>query len=186
MIELWHPLAALPPGTWRVTTLLALLGLTALVGWRTAGDFKTPLTPRGIVDLELAGTSRRAAAIIKQWTAAGKRQAFLGHLRWDNVFLVCYSTALALGVLMAAGVLFRRGSRLYDAAILLAWAQWAAGLLDLFENLALRRMFDALEGETLPRITLLCAAPKFAIVALGVLFTLATLVAWLVGWHTDT
>lgn len=173
MIGLWHPFDLLPAGTWRVLTLAALLILTAFAGFRASGDFKTPLTPFGIIDLEFARTRLRANDIINTWTEQGKRQAFLTHLRWDNLFLVCYSTTLALSVLVAAGVMFRRGTRAYDIVVLLAWAQWVAGLLDLVENIALRRMFDSSAGETLPRIAFVCAAPKFVIALSGTLLALA-------------
>ena len=57
--------------------------------------------------------------------------------------------------------------------VLLAWAQWVAGLLDLIENVALRRMFESLADDTLPRIAFICAAPKFVIALSGAVLALA-------------
>jgi hypothetical protein len=60
----------------------------------------------------------------------------------------------------------------------LGYTQGAAGLLDAIENVALLRMLHGGVAQPWPRIARLCAIPKFAIVALGMLYVLA---GWLSG-----
>lgn len=126
-----------------------------------------PASPWGIISFELAGSTAAAAAMTKAWGEAGRLWAAFG-LGWDYLFLLSYSTALALGCL-------RTGERLKGPAagwaIPLAWGQWGAALLDAVENVALLRI---LAGSAVPvdgPLAFWCGAVKFGLVAAGLLYT---------------
>jgi hypothetical protein len=55
----------------------------------------------------------------------------------------------------------------------LAWAQFAAALLDVVENYALIRVLLGTEQAIWPVIARWCAMPKFIIVALGLIYVIA-------------
>ena len=153
------PLAFL--STAEVGALLAVaLGLAA-----TCGPFFPSLEP-GILRLEVAGRPRRAEAIVRAWEARGALGAARRSIAVDWPFIVFYSVALA-----ALGTLAGRAGDAETAGAALAYAGVAAGLLDVVENVGLRRMLDRRFGFALVTACLACL--KFvlivavALVALG-------------------
>jgi hypothetical protein len=144
-MQLWHPLELIPNGlaSWLVLGLLVALslGLASKTNYRS---LTTEQAPCGIVSLELAGNEEKASAMIASWQEKGAYDDALSSLYWDNFFLLAYSTAIALGCVMAADRLHAPGTLEYNLAILLAWAQWLAALLDRTENSRERKCFVAL------------------------------------------
>ena len=159
---------------WLLFILLAPLSLVLMIP--AGGRLNSKRTPLGIVALELAGTPRKARQVIAAWDVAAQQRAKAA-VRLDYLFLVTYSTAVSLACMLAAGRWHKR-SRMARTGIVLAWAQWVAGLLDAVENAALLRMLQGRLEQPWPRIAQTCAVPKFAIVGLGLLYALAS---WLAG-----
>ncbi len=136
--------------------------------------------PNGIVSFELAGSVPRAQAIMDAWDARARLYAAFG-LGLDYLFMVGYALAIGLGCLRAAGILGRRRPELAGLGSVLAWGMAAAALLDATENLALARMlFAGSASAPWPALAAACAAIKFALVALGLLYALAGAVVWAV------
>ena len=157
--------------------LLAVLTVLCLPLMALAsGRLTTPLTPRGIVDLELAGTEQRARTVLAAWDSAAKRRAVLA-VRLDFLFLLVYSTAISVACMLAAGRLAHK-PQMARAGRALAWLQWGAGLLDAIENTALLQILHGRIQQPWPEIARACALPKFALVALGLLYALY---GWLAG-----
>jgi nicotinamidase-related amidase len=77
-----------------------------------------------------------------------------------------------------AGSLGQRVRLLSVVGVLLAWAQFGAGLLDALENYALIRVLLGSQREVWPVMARWCAVPKFLIVALGLVYVgVGTLIA---------
>ena len=169
-MRLWHPLNAIPSGWARGLTFCCLLLLTGVIGMKAMGPFKTEQTPRGIVDFEFAGNEQNARRVVQLWTAQGKREALRQHLWWDNLWLLCYSTTLAFACVMVGNLLRGYGSGWYALGLSLGWMQWIAGLLDLTENYALKQMLGEFQGDRWPLTAWWCAAFKFALVGVGLLY----------------
>ncbi len=182
-MQLWHPLHLIPSGLthWLVLGMLValILGLAPKTNLRS---LQTPgKAPWGIVSLELAGNEEKASAMIASWQQKGAYDDALSSLYWDNFFLLAYSTAIALGCQMAADRLHAPGTLEYNLAILLAWAQWLAAVLDRTENFALEKMLRGAVKSPWPQIAWWCAVPKFIIVFVGLGYVAIAFIIWLVS-----
>jgi hypothetical protein len=127
-----------------------------------------------IVDFELAGSVDNAQAIIDAWTDTDRIRAGFS-LGFDYLYMPVYSTTIALACLLAATALRRK--TWHTIGVLLAWGLWLAAIFDAIENLAL---FTVLLGNNVapyPQIAQLCAAIKFGLIGLGLLYVLAGAVA---------
>jgi hypothetical protein len=167
-----HPLAAIPEDRRRGVFLAVLAATLIVMGGLSAldGPLRTSAAPQGMVSLELAGDGARAARILDSWGERGRRAAALS-LGLDCLFLVLYATANALACLWAGRVLAPRA--LARLATPLAWGQWVAGALDAVENVALAVVLVDGPAGPWPALARAAAAPKFALVAMGLLYAAA-------------
>ncbi|HEY0739046.1 MAG TPA: hypothetical protein VGD69_29270 [Herpetosiphonaceae bacterium] len=154
----------------RALIFWVMLALTVVINRLMAGPLTTPAAPYGIVSLELAGTEANARAIIDSWDAAAREQALFG-VRLDYLFLLTYSTAISLGCVWAASLVGER-RWLASAGLYLAWLQWLAALFDAIENVGLLYMLGGQTEQPWPLIAQWFAIPKFALIVLGLLYTL--------------
>lgn len=151
---------------------------------------RTTAAPNGIVSFELAGTPFQAQAIIDSWqelaylasSVAGEpvpglvSRAFsfaAFGLGIDYLFMPLYATALALGILLAAG---KHGGWFATFGAWLGWGAYAAALFDALENYALARMLLMNQvWSPYPQVAAFSASVKFVLLLLGLFFSL-------VGW----
>jgi hypothetical protein len=174
MNQLTHPLNAIPSDKRSrvfVPLLIATLVITFLF------RFIGPTQPT-IVDFELAGSVQNAQTIIDAWNANDHIRAGFS-LGFDYLYMPVYSTTIALGCILAASVLSKRAW--HSIGILLAWGLWLAALFDATENLAL---FTELLGNNVapwPQIAYICATIKFGLIALGLLYVIAGVIARVVA-----
>jgi hypothetical protein len=180
-----HPFAALPPGRARRIALAALAA--ALVGvsaWMkpSSDALAGEGTELAIVSLEFAATPARAARILGLWQERGALGAAITNVRLDYLFLIAYSTFLSLAAAMASDVLHHR-PRLARLGVLLAWGALAAGLLDAIENVGLLVMLGdpGHVGGAASWVAAACAAPKFALVILALIYALAGAIVFLIA-----
>ena len=145
-------------------TLVVMVGLNAL-----GGPLNTEVAPLGIVSFELAGELAFAQSMVESWGQTGQVYAGL-NLGLDYLFLVAYSSSIALGCVLVARSLSRRGAFLSFAGVLLAWAQFGAALLDAVENYALIQVLLGSQQALWPAVARWCAIPKFSIVAAGLVY----------------
>ncbi|MFZ0546763.1 MAG: hypothetical protein WAM60_15055 [Candidatus Promineifilaceae bacterium] len=167
-----HPLAQISPAA-RPAIFAVLLAATLLIMVVlnvTGNHLRTAEAPAAIVSYELAGTVNRADAILNSWANAAKVYAGF-NLGFDYLWMIFYSTTIALGLIWTAEALQLKGNL---AAILyfLAWGQWLAALLDALENTALLTMLFGQPAAPWPQIAYWSAVIKFTLVILGILITL--------------
>lgn len=155
--------------------------LTLAATWqmqRIGKDLRTAEAPQGIVSFELAGNESRAAEMMASWSPQA-REAARYSLWVDYLYLVLYSSCIALGCVLAAEGVRRYGVHWPSLWYVAAWAQFAAALLDCIENAALLQVLNGARGDFWPLLARWCALPKFAIVALGILLFVIGMLAWL-------
>lgn len=158
-----------------IVTVLASLALMVILQFINA-PLKTEAAPLGILSFEFAGTAANAQRMVASWNDGARDAAQLG-LWVDFLFIPAYSSAIALGCWLV-----RRRWRDHRVGVVLAYLQPVAGLLDMVENVSLLRILDGQVTEGLAATAWWCAAVKFAIVAAGLIFLLAS-VLFKGGWR---
>ena len=169
-----HPLGSIPESK-QLRVFAALIVLTLLVSavLQVSGEpLSTDAAPAGILSYEFAGTADKVKEVLGSWDERAKAAAGF-NLGLDYVYLMLYSTTIALAVLWLAAKNDFSGF-LLPAAILLAWAQWLAALLDAVENVALVTMLLNAPADPWPTVAFVCASLKFLLIALGLLFVIPT------------
>jgi len=150
--------------------VLFALTLAVMVSLNALGrPLNTEVAPLGIVSLELAGELSLAQSMVESWGQTGQVYAGL-NLGLDYVFLVAYSSSIALGCVLVARSLSRRSEFLSSLGAVLAWAQFGAAMLDAVENYALIQVLLGSQQTPWPAIARWCAIPKFLIVAAGLVY----------------
>jgi hypothetical protein len=127
-----------------------------------------------MVSLDFAGSPQRAKAILDSWDhPAQLRAAFIQGL--DFLYLLVYSTTIAIACLWAGKTLHRAGWPLASIGIPLAWGLWLAALSDAVENVALVEILFGKYNSPWPEIAAACAILKFALIFLGLVYALYAL-----------
>lgn len=145
-------------------------GLLQAIGARYANLSGPDGDTYDVIAFEFATTPQRAQHMLSVWGAEGTRAAVLQTLI-DYAFLLTYSNAIALGILLIVGRLDSRRSVVRLGRVL-AWGQWAAALLDALENSALLLILTGWPVSPWPQIAAGCAGLKFLLVFAGILFIL--------------
>lgn len=170
-MKLTHPFAWLSESLQK-TIFIIMFPATLIVMYVMGilgNPLKTAIAPGGIVDYELAGTLGASQAILKSWGETERLYAGLG-LGFDFVYIICYSITIALGCGLVAHALSWRIPILSSIGFGLAWTLFMAGILDGIENYSLVQLLLGAQSESLAIIARWCAIPKFAFVALGLLY----------------
>lgn len=173
-----HPLETIPKNR-RPAIFISLFVVTIVVMLvlNLTGDvLRTDEAPAGIISYEFAGTVGKAQSILDSWSPRTK--IFAGfNLGLDYLFLVAYSTTIALAVIWAGSRL--KASRRFwiSLAVVLAWALWGAAILDAIENYALFTMLVNGASEPWPQVAWWSALVKFSIVIIGIVYSLVGLIA---------
>ena len=151
------------PHPWWTLAVFALLTLAIGAGMkRQSASLTIPgVVPRGIGDLELAGTRECAAKVLHAWKPAGIRVAIVNTLL-DFLFIPCYATLLALIFFWLASVT-KHVPVLPVILLVWAWLMWVAGILDVIENLCMLGMLTMGADAILARVAQVCATVKFVI-----------------------
>jgi hypothetical protein len=184
-----HPLEPIPSTSRKPLFWALLVGTLVLFAVFRVLDapLRTPAAPNGIVSFELAGTPFQAQAIIDSWHAmalllssvegepvpgmVSRAYSFaVFGLGIDYLFMPVYATALALGILLAAG---RHKGWFSMLGAWLGWGAYAAALFDAVENYALARMLLLNEVWTpYPEVAAFSASVKFVLLFLGLFYAL--------------
>ncbi len=168
-----HPFLLLSASASRkifIALLIATLAVMYLLNLVSA-PLETLSAPLGIISFELAGSAPKAGQILDSWDAGTKIRAAFS-LGFDYVYLLVYSTTIGLGCILAAGVLRARRWPLAAVGAPLAWGLWFAALCDAVENLALTVMIFGAPLNPWPGVAFWCAAIKFGLIFLGLIYVL--------------
>lgn len=181
-----HPLELIPVSSRKPLFLAFLAGTLILFAvFRILGTpLQTSDAPNGIVSFELASNAEKVFQILVSWEPivqegppmiiqpSGKLFAAFG-LGIDYLFMPVYATALALGILLAAG---RHSGWFASLGVWLGWGAYAAAIFDAVENYALARMLLLNQiWSPYPQVAAISATIKFGLLVLGLVYAL-------VGW----
>ncbi len=151
-------------------SVAAIASLVMMVALRWEGaSLTTPASPRAIVDLEFADTPHRLNELLAVWNLSVVK----GNIWLDFLFIVSYVLFLSIAAELCAmkwpeGILRQTG-------ILLARAAYVAGLFDITENLLMLQSITGNFSDGSLRLTYYCAAIKFILAALVLLYVLISL-----------
>jgi len=154
-----------------ITTVLALT--VWLVLSVANAPLRNPVAPAGMISFEFARTAERAAAIIASW-GPKEREAASFSLGLDFLFLALYPAAISLAVRIGAERLVARSPRWALTGMTLSIAVVLCVALDAIENAALWRMLQLGPTAGAALVASVAAALKFALVAVGFLYALAS------------
>lgn len=132
---------------------------------------QTEAAPQGIVSFELAGSQAKADEIIASWDATAQLYAAFG-LGFDFLFMPVYATAIALGVLLAAG---RHPGKFASLGAWVGWSAFVAAVFDAAENVCLFNLLLGNSGADYSGMAAIYATVKFGLILLGIGFAL-------IGW----
>ena len=132
---------------------------------------QTEATPSGIVSFELAGSQAKADEIIASWDATAQLYAAFG-LGFDFLFMPVYATAIALGVLLAAG---RHPGKFASLGAWVGWGAFVAAIFDAAENVCLFNLLLGNSAANYAGLAAFYATVKFGLILLGIGYAL-------VGW----
>ena len=158
-----------------ILTLLVLVILT----W-VGRPLTTPAAPNGIISYEFAGSVLRANGILISWGEAGRLHAAFS-LGLDFLFIVAYATTIGLACAWAGEILSKRRWPLARVGLLTAWGVCLAGVLDGIENVSLVVMLLGNVSSPWPQLAAACAAVKFLLIALALLYAAYGGLAWVSG-----
>lgn len=145
--------------------MLALINVLVIVTMQYVGQ---ALKPGGIIPFEFAWTAANAQQMISDWEQQGVMSQLYFLIGFDYLFMLTYSAFLAVACLQAAQGSSIMGQQFFR---ILAGLQPVAALLDAVENVALYQIAGGSASEVWPRLSFVCAAPKF-------LIALTALLAW--------
>ena len=142
--------------------ILAGLNLVIIAIMQSFGPY---LKPFSIIGFEFAGTSEQARLIINTWNENGVLNSVYFLIGFDYLFMITYSAFLCLACRVVADGL---SGSLQRVITIVAWLQPLAGLLDAVENLSLYQMVAGSSKPIWPKLSVMCAIPKFTIALTGV------------------
>jgi hypothetical protein len=134
-----------------------------------------PLTtseaPNGIVSFEFAGSAANAQRILDSWGQiavwAAVRQTWI-----DFLYIPAYALTLALACGLSVFRWNKRGRGWAWLGVALAWGAFAAGALDIVENVAMLIQLNSGANDSLASLARNCAIPKFVLILFSMIYAL--------------
>jgi len=140
---------------------------------------ETNAAPNGIVSFELAGSIAAVQVILASWNLLVRQFAAFS-LGLDYLFMLTYGVALSLACLWSSSIWKERIRSASDLGVWLAWGAWLAAGFDAVENLALILLLFYQPTQPWPPIARGCAALKFSLILICLLYAASGFVAALV------
>ena len=142
--------------------------MIVVMRWEGA-SLKTPTTPRAILDLEFADNAHRLNEVLSVWSVSVVK----GNIWLDFLFIVSYVLFLSLSAEYSAMKWPSGIGR--QAGLLMARAAYIAGVLDISENLLMLQSIAGHYTSLSLQLTYYCAAIKFVLAGLILLYVLLSL-----------
>lgn len=152
-------------------TALGSTALAAAVLQYLDAPLKTTAAPLGIVSFELAGTQKQVQAILVSWDSYARLHAAFS-LGFDYLFMLLYTTTIALGLIWQTERVSTLGKRL---GVGLAWSMGIAGIADATENVLLWKILLERAPDFFPPLARIAAITKFVLIILALFYLLASL-----------
>jgi hypothetical protein len=168
---------------WISFVVIFLLG--AWVGiFKADPQLKNKPYKRPMMAFETAGSPKQSAEVLELSTTADPDavEKFHTALLWDFLFICLYPLSTAIACLLAARFFDARATLDLKYGLVFVLLPFLAGILDVFENVALLRILRGPIESPWPEMARWCAIPKFAILAVSLLFAVAGGVVWLTTW----
>jgi len=132
-----------------------------------------------ILGLEFAGSQHRLDQIVEEWGTHGVHLARLS-LWLDFGFMLSYGTFFTLAGLATAAAARERGLRRLAACGRVApFLAAAAALFDAAENITWLVLLDGHDSSFLPALGTACAAVKFFLIGVAMVYAACGLIVWL-------
>lgn len=163
----YHPFRNIPSRL-LVPIFLALVFLTVFVMYYLhglGGPLVTENVPYGIISLEFAWNMERVNEIILEWGTTATTNAQFS-LLVDYPLLLLYSTTIGIGCILIVKNVFH-SIKFQNLGNDIAWLQWLAALLDVFENAALFSLLTGSDSMLYPQIAFWSALIKFIVILAG-------------------
>ena len=175
-----HPLRNIPNERRKAIFIVLLVStLLAMVVMYITGRplFIDDIVPKGIISYELAGTEENAQKILDSWDDLAKVYAGF-NLGFDYLFIVLYSSTIALAIIWLVDLLAIEG-KLMGFALLLATGLSVAAFLDAIENVALFAMLVNGVSSPWPQVAFVTASIKFGLILMGLGFVIVGYIIYL-------
>jgi hypothetical protein len=129
----------------------------------------------GIGGFEFAGSRSRAAQIMAEWGAQGRRLARFG-LLLDYGYMLCYGLFFALAGFAIRDAARARGwRRMARAGAVVPYLALAAACFDASENVALLLTLGGHGGSFAPPFATVCSSIKWALIGSAILYVVCGL-----------
>lgn len=151
-----------------LTLLAGTLFFFLTLRWQ-GSQLISPVSPAGIVSLELAGTEEKTAGIIETWTTEGLIGKARKNILIDFLFIPFYAM---LFYTLCGSISVRHGGRQARLGVLLAFFSLIAGVFDVFENITMLLSTYSIFNGASAALTAFFAATKFALLALSLLYVI--------------
>ena len=142
---------------------------------QTSALLKTPVTPAGIINLELANNTAKTTAIINAWAPnadSDKINVAKINTYWDLLFLFFYAGLLYLLCSLVAdnstGKAVKIGHLIANGAIL-------AGITDVMENTGMLFSLNGLISPIVSFCTAFFSVIKWSLVTIAILYSIGGL-----------
>jgi hypothetical protein len=143
----------------------------------TSALLKTPATPMGIINLELANNITKTNAVIKAWAPdANSDRIDVARINtyWDLIFLFFYAGLLYL---LCSFIASNTSGKISGAGRLIANAAILAGIADIMENTGMLFSLNGIVSPIVSFCTAFFSVIKWTLVLISVLYVLTGLIA---------
>ncbi len=140
-----------------------------IMRWQGAGLI-TPVSPKGIVDLELATTTLRVQELLLRWNMASLKM----NIWLDFLFIVSYVLFFSIATETVSNKWPDPGF-MRKAGLWLARLAYVAGVFDIAENLLMLQTVSGNHTNASLHLTYYCAILKFGLIACIVVYLLVSL-----------
>ncbi len=152
--------------------LASLFSLIMIIVLRWQGkELITALTPSGILALEFANTPEKLSSIVSVWNQDTVRNNIL----IDFLFIIAYTWFFILGV--AKSISQWTSRFMQQLGVIGIRMAFLAGILDIIENILMLQSINGHYSVSSLQLTMYCAAIKFGIVILLLLFIILTAIS---------
>lgn len=137
----------------------------------TGKDLKTPVTPHGIINLELASNKIKVEEIYREWVGVGQADRLSKakqNTYYDFIFILLYAPFLFLCCTKL--IKKHKDSPIFKTGKIAATSALFAGVFDILENLGMLQSLNGNISDTIAKFTFTVSVIKWSLVIIALLF----------------